>query len=269
MMNGIPERATSRMSGEMGRVLITGASSGLGRGLAIYYAERGYTVGAIARRRELLESLAGDYAGRVRVIVADTTDGEVLEEAIHRFYIEEGGLDLVFVNAGIGQQSVEEGWEPVKARRIAEVNVVGSTNTIAVCATIMVEQGHGKIVGISSLAGELPLPSSAAYGASKSWMKFYLQSLDIDLRDAGVRCCVVMPGYIATPMVDGAGSELVTAGAKRAASHIAERVGRGELLIRFPRRVAMLTSLAKMVPASWRIRMQRRRLRKRKSLRQR
>ena len=249
------------------RVLITGASSGLGRALALDYADHGYSVGALARRGDLLNTLVELHPEHITAITADTTDFEALEQAIHRFNIEEGGLDLVYANAGIGQHAVEEGWNPEKARRIAEVNVVGSTNTIAVAATIMVAQGHGRIVGISSLAGELPLPSSAAYGASKSWMKFYLQSLDMDLRDAGVRCTVVMPGYIATPMVDGAESELVTEGAKRAARLIAERVARGDALIRFPRRAAFLASVAKMMPASWRIGMQRKRLRKRKTIR--
>ena len=132
----------------------------------------------------------------------------------------------------------------------------------------MVEQGHGRIVGISSLAGWVALPSSAAYGASKAWMVFYLRSLDMDLRDAGVRCSVVMPGYIATPMVDvDLDAKNLSQGVKRAAVHIANRVARGDGMIRFPRRVAMLSRLGVFLPSSMRMRMQRKRLAKRKQLR--
>lgn len=273
MSEGNEDTSSSRLaggrvsieSGSAKRVIVTGASSGLGRALAVHYAACGWTVGAMARRAGLLDELAREYPGRIVAMAADVTDGEATEQAIHRFNLEEGGLDLIYVNAGIGQSSPEDGWDADRARRIAEVNVVGATNTIAPAATIMVEQGHGRIVGISSLAGWVPLPSSAAYGASKGWMVFYLRSLDMDLREAGVRCSVVMPGYLATPMVDDdLDAKSVSQSAKRAAAYIAVRVANGDGMIRFPRRVAMLSRLSGFLPSSLRMRMQRKRLAKRK-----
>lgn len=250
------------------RVLVTGASSGLGRALVVYYAKLGHIVGAVARRGELLAELAAPYGGRVIPLTVDVCDGEAMEGALHRFALEQGRLDVVFANAGIGQESAEEGWDVARARMIAEINVVGATNTIGPAVTIMLEQGQGRLVGISSLAGQVPLPSSAAYGASKAWMVFYLRSLAMDLGETGVNFTVVMPGYIPTPMVDkGTDARVVTAGAARAAAIIAEGVARGDAMIRFPKRMALLTRLGGLMPTGMRVRVQRKRLAKRKELR--
>src|SRR5690606_24884692 len=125
---------------------------------------------------------------------------------------------------------------------------------------------RGAIVGVSSLAAAVPLPRAAAYGASKAWMVFYLRSLALDLEPLGVRCCVVMPGHVPTAMVDGDKAGLITPGARRAAALIAERLARGDRTIRFPRKVALLSRVAPLVPARWRARLQAGRLDKRKAI---
>ncbi len=250
------------------RILITGASSGIGRALAEHYAAQGHVVGAMARRGDLLSDLARAHAA-VMPLPGDVTDAAAAARVIAHFAAERGGLDLVYVNAGVGQRSCEEGWEPDRTALIESVNIRGALHTITAAIPIMLRQGSGRIVGISSLAGVVPLPSAAAYGASKAWLKFYLESLDMDLAPRGVRCSVVMPGYVATPMVDGAESTLVTPGARRAAAFIAARIARGDRLVRFPRRVALLTSLAALAPRSLRISMQKRRLARRKEQRRR
>ena len=248
------------------RILITGASSGIGRALAEHYGRGGHTVAAVARRRALLDDLASEHSG-VLPFEGDVTNDAEIDHLINRFAIEQGGLDLVYVNAGVGQRSGEEGWDRERTRLIEDVNIRGAMNTIVPAVAIMLRQGRGRIVGISSLAGRVPLPGAAAYGASKAWLAFYLESLDMDLAPRGVRCTVVMPGYVATPMVDGAESALVTPSARRAAALIAQRVSRGDRVIRFPRRVALLASLAAIAPRSLRISMQNRRLAKRKAQR--
>lgn len=232
----------------------------------MHYANAGWTVGAVARRAELLVDLAHRHR-EIIALTGDITDQNAIEQIVHRFALETGRLDLVYANAGVGQRSTEEGWEPDRARLIGEINVVGSTNTITAAASVMIEQGFGRIVGVSSLAGCVPMPCAAAYGASKAWLAFYLRSLDLDLAPRGVRCSVVMPGYIATPMVDGSQSHVITPSAQKAAQHIAQRVAAGERIIRFPRRVAWLASLSAWVPANWRAAMQRRRLARRQTKR--
>ncbi|MCC6906358.1 MAG: SDR family NAD(P)-dependent oxidoreductase [Phycisphaerales bacterium] len=245
------------------RILITGASSGIGRALADHYGSAGHTVGAAARRGELLADLARQHPS-VEPLQVDVSDAAGMDRTIRNFAQARGGLDLVFVNAGIGQRSEAEGWDPGRTRQIIDVNIIGATNTIVPAVEVMLAHGGGRIVGISSLAGRTPLPHAAAYGASKAWLAFYLDSLDMDLGARGVHCSIVMPGYVATPMVDGADAALVSPGARRAAAMIAERVARGDRIIRFPRRVAMLTSLAMLAPRSMRINSQLKRLAKRK-----
>lgn len=253
------------------RILITGATSGIGRGLAVHYAEQGHVVGAIARRAELLDDLRRSHPTIVP-LPADLRDAAAMRQAIEGFAAAQGRLDLVYANAGIGQHATEEGWDPDKARLITEINVVGSINTLAPAATIMVRQGSGRLVGISSLAAQCPLPASAAYGASKQWMVFYLRSLAMDLEPLGVRCTVVMPGYVATALADGQFAQpenLLTPGARRAARLIADRVARGDATIRFPRRVSILSRLAVVTPPGIRARQQRQRLAKRQAARSR
>ncbi|MFG0330152.1 MAG: SDR family NAD(P)-dependent oxidoreductase [Phycisphaerales bacterium] len=249
------------------RVLITGASSGLGRALAEAYASReGAVVGAVARRADLLDDLAREHAA-IQPLAADVTDAPAMETLIARFALEAGGLDLVIANAGVGQKSADDAWDPDTSRRIVEVNIRGVTNTIVPAIPIMIEQGRGRLVGISSLAGQTPLPASAAYGASKAWLVFYLESLALDLEPHGVNCTAVMPGHIPTPMVDGQGAPLVNPGARRAAERIVRGIDRGERIIRFPWKVATLTRLAAWAPRSFKANLQRRRLAKRKSRR--
>ncbi len=248
------------------RILITGASSGIGRALAEHYAAAGHIVGAVARRGELLSDLA-ERLDSVTPLQGDVSNAAGMDQLIRAFARQHGGIDLVYVNAGIGQRSEIEGWDAGRTRQIIDVNIIGATNTIVPAVEVMLAHGGGRIVGISSLAGRTPLPHAAAYGASKAWLAFYLDSLDMDLGPRGVHCSIVMPGYVATPMVDGADAALVSAGARRAAALIADRVARGERIIRFPRRVAMLTSLATLAPRSMRISSQLKRLAKRKQQR--
>lgn len=245
------------------RILITGASSGIGRALAEHYAAAGHTVGAVARRGDLLTDLAAQHP-TITPLQGDVADAADMDRIIRAFAAQHGGLDLVYVNAGIGQHSRDQGWNAQRCQQIAEVNILGATNTIVPAVAVMLAHGGGRIVGISSLAGSTPLPSAAAYGASKAWLTFYLDALDMDLSPHGVHCSIVMPGYVATPMVDGSDSALVTPGARRAAALIASRVARGDRIIRFPRRIALLTSIARFAPRSLRISAQERRLNKRK-----
>jgi len=255
------------MTNQQRHVLITGATSGIGRGLAEHYAKQGATVGVIARRADILEQMAEGHPTMIP-LPADVTDGPAMEQVISRFALEAGGLDLVYANAGIGQSNAEQAWDTDRARAITEINILGTVNTITPAIPIMIEQNHGRLIGISSLAGHTPLPCSAVYGSSKAWMVFYLRSLAMDLAQYNIHCTVVMPGHVSTAMVDGESNVgLLTPQAQRAAALIAQRVARGETTIRFPKRMSILTRLAGWTPAGMRANAQRKRLEKRQAIR--
>jgi len=187
-------------------VLVTGASSGLGRGLALHYARAGATVHAVARRADRLAALraeaeAAGAPGAVVPVGADVLDAEALVAAIRAAEAASGGaLDLVVANAGIGEPSPARDIDWAAVKRVLDVNVSAACVTIAAALPAMTARGRGTVVAVSSLAAFVGLPGSAAYCASKAALKTFMQSLRVDLRGTGVRAITVYPGFVKTEM---------------------------------------------------------------------
>lgn len=186
-------------------VFITGASSGIGRALALFYAARGARLGVLARRAEALQALAGELAaagaGAVFAYPLDVTDAAALQVAGADFMARCGVPDIVIANAGISVGTLTEGGEDLAAiRRVFDVNVFGMAATFAPFAHAMRVAGRGRLVGIASVAGIRGLPGAEAYSASKAAAISYLESLRLEMRDAGVKVVTICPGYIETPM---------------------------------------------------------------------
>ncbi|RMG10560.1 MAG: SDR family NAD(P)-dependent oxidoreductase [Deltaproteobacteria bacterium] len=180
--------------------LITGATSGLGEGLARHYARAGTTVYATGRRRDRLDALAQDLPGQIVPVVMDVTDTQRTVTQIRQIDAECGGLDLVVANAGIGGQCPVDKltWERVKP--VVDTNVSGALATLTAVLPKMVERGRGHLVGISSLAAFRGLPGSAAYSASKAALSIFLESLRVDLRKTGVSVTCIYPGFVKTEL---------------------------------------------------------------------
>jgi len=194
------------MPGPFRNVLVTGASSGLGRGLALHYARAGATVHAVARRTEELERLAAEAgaAGRVVPLPLDVTDGEALEAAVRRAEAASGGaLDLVVAAAGVGAPTSGRRLDWRVARRILDVNATAACVTVGLALPAMVERGAGTVAAVASLAGFVATPSSAAYCASKAALQRFMEGLRLDLAGTGVRAVTINPGFVKTPMTDG------------------------------------------------------------------
>ena len=187
-------------------ILVTGASSGLGRGLALHWARQGATVHAVARRRAELESLAHDVAGygaagRIVPAVLDVTDAEALAAAIAAAEEAAGGaLDLAVANAGVSESSPATRMDWRKVKRVLDVNVSAAAVTIAAALPAMVARGRGTVVGVASLAGFRGLPGHAAYCASKAALRTFMESVRIDLHGTGVRAVTICPGFVKTEM---------------------------------------------------------------------
>ncbi|MBN9423210.1 MAG: short-chain dehydrogenase [Candidatus Accumulibacter sp. 66-26] len=184
---------------------MTGASSGIGRALALFYAARGARLGLLARRAEALQTLAGELAavgaGAVFTYPLDVTDAPGLQAAGADFMARCGVPDIVIANAGVSVGTLTEGGEDLEAiRRVFDVNVFGMAATFAPFAHAMRGAGGGRLVGIASVAGIRGLPGAEAYSASKAAAIAYLESLRLEMRDAGVKVVTICPGYIETPM---------------------------------------------------------------------
>jgi short-subunit dehydrogenase len=176
-------------------VFITGASSGLGRGLALHYAKEGATVHAVARRKDELEKLARESPNIVPVPL-DVQDTDKLVLALRRAE----PLDLVIANAGIGQPTPARKIDWTAVKRIMDVNVTAAAVTIAAALPAMVERDEGHVVAVSSLAAFRGMPGNGAYCASKAALHTFMESMRVDLRKTRVRATTIYPGFVKTEM---------------------------------------------------------------------
>src|SRR2546430_10134216 len=176
-------------------VFITGASSGLGRGLALHYARAGATVHAIARRREELARLAAEAPGIVPVPL-DVTDTQALVDAIHAA----GDLDLIVANAGVGRPNSARKMDWATTKLLFDVNATAACVTVAAALPRMVERNSGHVVAMSSLAAFRGMPGNAAYCASKAAIHTFMESVRVDLRGTGVVATTIYPGFVKTEL---------------------------------------------------------------------
>jgi len=187
-------------------VMITGASSGIGKGLALEIAARGGRLGLIARREDVLNEIADEIRARKRTaiaVAADVRDANAMKGAADRVRAELGPIDVLIVNAGVGTTDHVNRLDPRQVADVININVLGAVNTVAAVLPEMIERKSGHLVAIASLAGYRGLPKSAAYSASKAALSSFFESLRIDLRHTGVTVSIIYPGFIKTPLTSG------------------------------------------------------------------
>jgi len=185
------------------RVVITGASSGIGLALARHYLERGASVAVCARRGELLQTLAAEFPDKVFCYALDVRDAAAIRVAAADFVARAGVPDIVIANAGVSRGTLTEYAEDIEAfQQVMDVNVLGMAKTFQPFIAPMRAAQRGKLVGIASVAGFRGLPGSEAYSASKAAAISYLESLRVELRDSGIKVVTICPGYIRTSMTE-------------------------------------------------------------------
>ena len=187
------------------KVFITGASSGIGEALAVYYAEQGATLGLVARRREVIDALNQRLGGRHACYSLDVSDAPALHEAATDFIARFGAPDIIIANAGVSAGTLTEFEEDLDVfRRVMDTNVFGMAATFAPFIPAMKAAGDRRkmqrLVGIASVAGIRGLPGAEAYSASKAAAISYLESLRLEMRPYGIKVVTIAPGYIETPM---------------------------------------------------------------------
>lgn len=184
------------------RVFITGASSGIGEALAVYYAAQGATLGLAGRRREVLETLNQRLGGRHHLYPLDVTDSDALQSAADDYMAQVGIPEVVIACAGVSTGTLTECREDLAVfRRVMDINVYGTAATFAPFIRPMVQAGiPARLVGIASVAGIRGLPGGEAYSASKAATISYLESLRLEMAKTQVKVVTIAPGYIRTPM---------------------------------------------------------------------
>jgi short-subunit dehydrogenase len=187
-------------------VMITGASSGIGRGLAVELATRGAKIGLVARRGDALREIVreiGSNGSKALALPADVQDAESLRAAADQLRAEFGAIDLLIANAGIGMTTDAAELQPSKVAEVIKVNVLGPANSVAAVVPEMLARGKGQLAVISSLAAYRGLPKSAAYCASKAAVSTFFESIRLDLQPKGIAVTIIHPGFIKTPLTAG------------------------------------------------------------------
>jgi NAD(P)-dependent dehydrogenase (short-subunit alcohol dehydrogenase family) len=151
---------------------------------------------------ELLREIT-DHAGRALALVADVTDADAVRSAASQLREHFGKIDILVANAGIGPTCDAAELRSDEVADVMNVNVIGAAHSVAAVVPQMVAQGHGQLVGISSLAAYRGLPRSAAYCASKAALSAFFESLRLDLEPRGIAVTIIHPGFIRTPLTAG------------------------------------------------------------------
>lgn len=183
--------------------IVVGASSGIGREIALQLAASGCRVGVVARRVDRLEELAAAFPDTVHVAQHDVRDPEAVPALFQELTGRLGGLDLVVYAAGVMPAVGRDEFEFDKDRSIFEVNVLGAMAWLDQAAIRFGATGHGTIVALGSVAGDRGRVGQPAYNASKAALATFMEALRNRLSRKGVTVTTVKPGPVATEMTEG------------------------------------------------------------------
>lgn len=181
-----------------GRVLITGAGTGIGRACALYLAEEGFHVIGVGRSREPLEALKEKRPNAVSIATLDVTDPTSIEAVIP----EISPIDHLVNNAGVSVMGPIEAISPDEWRRQFEVNVFGVANMVRAVLPQMRQRGEGRIVQIGSVTGRLVPPFMGCYGASKHALEGLTDALRREVAEHGIHVSLIRSGFVNTEFGD-------------------------------------------------------------------
>ncbi len=192
------------------KALITGASRGIGRAIALAFARQGADLALVATRADLLDGLAEEARalGRAAVPLAvDLRDEAAVTQAVNVAVKELGGLDIVVNNAGVTSDGLllrhkEEDWQ-----RVLDVNLTGAFRVTKAAARALMKSGNGRVINVSSVVGLTGNAGQAGYAASKAGLIGFTKSLTHELASRGVTANVIAPGFIETDMTGALTSE--------------------------------------------------------------
>jgi short-subunit dehydrogenase len=227
---------------------VTGASTGIGRALAIGLARRGVKVAASARSADKLAELARAHRD-ITPFALDVTDAAATAETVLSISRSFGPIDLAVLNAGISQLMSVRNFSAAKAAQSMAVNYHGIVNGIEALLPGMLERGQGHIAMVASVAGYRGFGLAAAYGPSKAAVINLAETLRNDLAARGIAVSVINPGYVDTPMTSVNKFPmpfLITA--DDAARRIVRGLEKGKFEIAFPWQMVALLKLARILP---------------------
>ena len=182
-------------------IWITGGSTGIGKALAIKFANEGWNVAISARRENLLEEISNEYEN-ISSFPLDVTKKENCKEVFNLIKNKFESIDICFFSTGTWDPKKEKDIDVEQIENVFKVNFFGTLNSIKAVEEYFKNKKSGTITIVSSIAGYRGLPNSTGYGPSKSALNNLAESLYFDFGRSNVRVCLVSPGFIKTPMTD-------------------------------------------------------------------
>ncbi|MDC0336030.1 SDR family NAD(P)-dependent oxidoreductase [Pseudodesulfovibrio sp.] len=186
-------------------IWLTGGTSGIGKALTARFLKEGKRVALTGRSVEKLNGFIaelGDVKDRVLAVPADVANDTEVEAGYALIKEKWGVPDMVIANAGTHINMPASEISLDKCRKLFEINLVGAVSTLLVALPDMLSRGSGHLVGVGSLSSYRGLPLAAAYGATKSALNSFLQSLRFDVETYGLSVTAINPGFVKTPLTD-------------------------------------------------------------------
>ena len=233
-------------------IWITGASTGIGKALAIKFAKNNWNVAASARRENLLTELA-ESNENIYSYPLDVTNKENCKKVFKKIEDKFKNIDISFFSTGTWDPKKEKEIDVEQIENVMKVNFFGTLNCIKSVEEYYRKKGNGHISIVSSIAGYRGLPNSTGYGPSKSALNNLTESLYFDFKRYGVRVSLVSPGFIKTPMTDKNDFKMPFL---RTVDYAAEKIFEGltksnKFEIHFPKQLTLMLKFLKLLPNSW------------------
>lgn len=229
-------------------IWIAGASTGIGRALALELARKGNRVFVSARNRSLISMLALEDP-RIEALPCDITDSADVERCVEEIAQRAGKLDLLILNAGICEYLDGGEVDLALVRRVFETNFFGVLQVLAAALPLLSFSRTPYVVAVGSLAADLPLPRAEAYGSSKIALKYFLETLRVDLFRKGIAISIASPGFVKTPLTDRNDFPMpFLIDTDQAVRYLISGMERRLPEIRFPRFFALMLRLLSVLP---------------------
>jgi short-subunit dehydrogenase len=233
-------------------VFITGASSGIGAALAVFYASKGVTLGLVSRDKKLLQNIAKICMNKGSVVWCfplDVVDADALKNAADSFYKKAGGIDLVVANAGIRSEEDYDYTDVSSVKEVMNVNYLGAVNTIYPFVKYFKKAKSGQIAIISSIASYRATPNSGSYSASKGAVNLWSEGLRLRLKDFGISVTTICMSFVKTSMTSDL--KFLMPGiltTEKAAILIAKSIKRKDRTITIPWQSKIIWSILRVLP---------------------
>jgi len=230
----------------MQKAIVIGTSTGIGRALTIELHRRGWEVGITGRYPDALEKLRDELGSHIHLRPLDLRKPESAMETVRELINAMGGIDLVIVNAGILPRNPQLDWLPELEG--VQVNVIGFQAMCQVACHYFENQGHGHLVGISSIAGHRGTARAPTYNASKSFMSVYMEGLRQKYFGTKIKITDIRPGLIDTPMTADVKRKFLGVSAEHCAKDILKAISQQKSVTYVPGRWWWVAQIFKVMP---------------------